>query len=241
MPDDAPDYLRGKNAAEIIDWTNRLVTEVQQVVANAQPAPPQRQEIMQPTQTLPNADEALTDPAGYQQKMANYFAAQTAQQIAAVAQPFAAQLADTARTLSKSNAENAEVWNKYGSEVDSMVQNIPSHLRTQALYDNAVVMVRGRHWKDFASEQATRLAAAGTSVERSTAGSDAGDEPSGNGDTWSKIEGSSIGAATIAAIGKRGIMRNINKGVYKSLEAYAEAVTKSKSRTEAKQSQVIRG
>jgi hypothetical protein len=197
---------------------------------------------MQPQSQLPNPDEALTDPQSYQNKMAAYFQAQTAQQIAAVAQPFAAQLADTARTLSKSNAENADVWNKYGSEIDATVQNIPSHLRTQALYDNAVIMVRGRHWKDFAAEQASRLASAGTGVERSTAGTAGSEEPSGNSDIWQNIEATSIGRATVEAIGKRGIMRNVGPGkAYKTLEDYAAAVSKSKSRTEAKQSQVIRG
>lgn len=191
---------------------------------------------------LPNADEALTDPAGYQNKLAAYFAAQTQAQIASVAAPVAQQLADTAESLSKMDPKNKGIWDKYGSEVKQAVANIPSHLRTQALYDETCTLIRGRHFADLAAEQAATLAAANPGVERGGSGASNDDaETAGSKDVWDKIAATAIGKATLDSIGKRGIMNAVNKGIYPSLEKYAEAVGKSKSRTEAKQSQVIRG
>ena len=54
-------------------------------------------------------------------------------------------------------------------------------------------------------------------------------------------DGALIKDANKQAIGKKGSLRNISTGVYKSLDEYATAVSKTRSRTESQNKQVIRG
>ena len=214
--------------------------EVRQFVAN----PPQTAAPSNATRTvdqitLPKADEALTDPEGYQMKLANYLAAQTNAQLAQYAGPIVNQLASQARTLAQSEPKNKDIWEKYGSEVDAMVATVPAHMRTKELYDKAVVMVKGEHIDEIAAARAERLAAANPGMMRNGSNSSSGNDAEPSGDVWDKIAATAIGSATIDAIGKRGIQKAIDKGVYKSAEDYLKHVERSKARVNSKSKQEL--
>lgn len=195
---------------------------------------------MQPTQvTLPDADMALTDPRGYQEQLANYLNAQTDARVAAYAAPIMQNQAATALSLAKNDPKNAPIWQKYGAEIEAQVANIPLHLRTRELYDAAVTQVKGVHFDELATEKMAALAAANPGLARSDSGG-AGDSGDGGSDLWDKIAASPLGKTTMDTLGKRGILNNVGPGkAYKSLEAYADAVSKTKTRVMEKSKQEL--
>jgi len=195
---------------------------------------------MQADVKLPDPDLALTDPTKYQEQLTNYLQVTQAQQIAAYAQPMFNQLAGTARELSKQDPANKDIWSKWGGEIEQMVSNVPAHLRTRELYDQAVVMVKGRHVDEIATERAERLAAANPGLARAGGAEAEADADSGSADVWAKIESSPMGAAALKVAGKRGIMAAVRAGAYKSLEDYAAAATKSKAKVDPSNPNVIR-
>lgn len=233
-------FLAGKSQAEAVAWVNNLVTEVQQLVATKQPAAspqPQRQ-IVQDAK-LPDPDMALTDPAGYQRQLADYFTAQQQGTLAQAAVPVYAQLATMAREMSKNDSANKDVWSKWGAEVEQMVGNVPQHLRTKELYDQAAVMVRGRHVDEIATEKAAALAGAGTGLARAGGGSDV-DTDDGDTDVWAKIEASPIGKAALNVAGKKGILAAIRNGAYKDLNDYATQASKSRAKVDPANPNIVR-
>lgn len=241
--DDAPAYLRGKSAKETVDFVTNLVSEAQQLIAQKQAAPQNTQQRTMTQQTqlaLPDPDMALTDPKGYQEKLTQYLHAHQEQTVAAYAAPILNQLAGTAKELSRQDAANKDVWSKWGTEIESMVANVPAHLRTRELYDQAVVMVRGRHWQELAAEQNQRLAAAGTGLARAGLADGGSDmEAVGDAALWEKIEATPMGAAAIKVAGKQGVMNAIRAGAYKSLEEYAAMAQKSKSKVDSANPNIV--
>lgn len=237
---EAPEYLRGKTPAETLAFVNNLVTEVQQLVANRQSTAPPQQQVQMQQYGMPDPDEALTDPKGYQQKLVAYFEAQQNAQLAQAAGPVYQQLATQSREMSRNDPKNAAIWQKYGQAIDNVVANIPAHLRTKELYDEAVIQVKGENFEELAAEKAATLAAAGTGLAR--AGSDAGDDAgdSGEGDVWAKIEASPMGKAAMNVAGKKGILNAIRQGAYPSLEAYAAAAAKSKAKVDPANPNIVR-
>lgn len=240
---DAPEYLRGKSPQETVAWVTNLVDEVKTLVANRpQAQPPQQQRIMQDQNqnfALPDPDLAITDPKAYQTQLTNYLTAASDQRLAAYAQPILGQLATTARELSKNEASNKAIWEKYGADIDSIVAGVPTHLRTKELYDRAVVQVKGQRFDELAAEKAAALASAGTGLARSGgASADGGDDEPG--DVWAKIESSPMGAAALKVAGKKGIRAAVASGAYKSLEHYAEMATKSKGRVDPANPSIVR-
>ena len=225
-------FLAGKSKDEAVAWVNNLVAEVQQLVATKQPAAQPQPQPRNMQSEMPDPDLVLTDPKKYQEQLAGFLQQQQNAALAQAAGPVYAQLASQSRDMSKNAPENKDVWSKWGAEVEQMVANVPAHMRTRELYDQAVVMVRGRHVDEIATEKAQALAAAGTGLARANGG-DAADTDSGDKDVWEKIESSPIGKATLATIGKKGILNGIRSGAYKSLEDYANYVAKSKAKVNA--------
>lgn len=238
--DDAPEYLRGKSPQETLAWVNNLVTEVQQLVANKQPAAPaQQQRTMTQDIKLPDPDLALTDPQAYQAQLTGYLNATQLATLSQAAAPVYAQLSTMAKEMSRNDASNKAIWDKWGSEVEQMVAGVPAHMRTKELYDQAVIMVKGRHVDELATEKAATLAAAGTGLARSTADGGA-DAESGDADVWSKIEATAMGAAALRVAGKKGILAAIRSGAYKDLDDYAAKVAKSTAKVDPSNPNVIR-
>lgn len=235
--DDAPEYLRGKNPQETLAWVNRLVTEVQQLAASQSNA---NRSTMQPQQLkVPDADLVITDPKAYQQQLTAFLTEQQNATLAAAAAPVYGQLSTFAREMSKNDSANKDIWQKYGSEIDQMVTAVPQHQRTKELYDQAIVMVKGRHLDEISAERAAKIASAGTGVARSGGGS-ASDDIEESGDVWSKIEATPMGAAALKVAGKKGILAAVRSGAYKSLEEYAGLAAKSRSVVDAANPNVVR-
>lgn len=235
-------YLAGKTEKEAIAWVNNLVSEVQQAFAQRQqPAPsPQQTQVQMQNSGLPDPDMALTDPKGYQESLARYFTAQQDARLQQAAAPVFNQMAGLQRQASRTDPQNTEVWNRWASEVDTIVSALPPQLRTKEAYDGAVGIVRGRHVKELVAEGIEKASTAGTGLARASSDAGASVEASGSNDLWDKIAETAIGKRTLDTIGKRGIIEGIRKGAYKSLEEYAEYVSKSKVRvTDNKGKQVI--
>lgn len=188
---------------------------------------------------LPDPDMALTDPKGYQQQLTQYLYAQQTQQLAAAAGPVFEQLASTAKELSKNDPKNRDIWQKYGSQVEAMVANVPANLRTKDLYDQAVIMVKGQKFDELATEKAASLAAAGTGLARAGSADESADTASGDAAVWEKIEASPMGAAAIKVAGKQGILKAIRAGAYKSLEDYAAKAAASKSKVDSANPNIV--
>ena len=239
--DDAPEYLRGKNPQETVAWVTNLVDEVKQMMAvRPQAAPQQTQAAMNQQQIgMPDPDLAITDPKTYQQQLVTYMQASSNAQLAQYAQPILQQQASMAREMSKNDAANKAIFEKYHADIDAMVGNTPAHLRTKALYDEAVIHVKGRRFDELAAEKAAALASAGTGLARTSGGSDS-DTDDSSADVWTKIEASPMGAAALRVAGKKGIRAAVASGAYKSLEHYAEMAAKSKARVDPANSNVIR-
>lgn len=188
---------------------------------------------------LPDPDLALTNPAEYQQQLTSYLNATQMASLAQAAGPVYGQLSAMAREMSRNDPTNKDVWSKWGGEVEQMVGSVPAHLRTKELYDQAVVMVKGRHVDEIAAERAATLATAGTGLARSNGG-DAADAESGDDDVWTKIEASPIGKAAMNVAGKKGILAAIRSGAYKDLADYADKVTKSKAKVDPANPNIVR-
>lgn len=239
--DDAPDFLRGKTQQETLAWVNNLVSEVKQLYTQkpGQPAssPPQRT-MEQNLAELPDPDMALTDSKGYQDKLTSYFNSMQDQRLAQYAAPVFGQLATQSRELSKKDPENTDVWTKYGAEIDAVVNAVPPQARTKELYDQAAVMVRGKHVKEIATEMAEKMAANTSGIARASSDGDASIEDAGSNDVWEKIAATPLGKHTMDTLGKKGILTAIRKGVYKDLDDYAAQVGRSKSKVSSSKAEV---
>jgi len=197
------------------------------------------QPIREPVNPYPNSDLALTDPDKYQTQLIAAMQAQNQQTMAAYAAPVYQQLSETAKELSRSDNKNKHVWDKWGSEVERNVANVPLHQRTKELYDKAVVMVKGEHADELAAEAVSRISAANADTARSNSALGSGDMDTGSSDVWSRIEKSAMGKAAMQVSGKKGVLNAIQNGAYKSLEEFATMAEKSKARIDPMNPSII--
>lgn len=182
-------------------------------------------------QTLDQLDDDLlvTNPSEWRRRFSAQQQVSTNAAIASVAGPFASQMAATAATLAKRDPANADVADKWWTEVDAMVAPIPEHMRSQALYDQAAKMARANHIEEIAEERAAKLAAAATGVEGVGSGGVSGAAGSaGVGDpAWDKIKASAMGARMLERYGKAKLVAAAN--AMGGLEKYAEYIAGSRT------------
>ncbi len=239
--DDAPEYLRGKNQQETVAWVGNLVDEVKQMMAVRPQAAPQSAQVPMSQQIgMPDPDLAITDPKLYQQQLVGYMQASSNAQLAQYAAPILQQQASMAREMSKNDSANKAIFDKYHADIDAMVANTPAHMRTKALYDEAVIHVKGKRFDELAAEKAASLASAGTGLARSGGSDGESDTDDSAADVWTKIESSPMGKAALNVAGKKGILAAVRSGAYKSLEHYAEMASKSKARVDPANPSIIR-
>lgn len=184
-----------------------------------------------PEQTDQLDDDLLvTNPGEWRRR----FAAQQQQAVnatvASVAQPFAAQMADTVATLAKRDPSNADVAEKWWNEVETMVAPIPAHMRTQALYDQAAKMARANHLDEIAEARVQARLAAATGVQGVTRVTN----PDGTistvdaeGQVWDKIKATPLGARMIERYGRNKVAQAAK--AMGGLDRYAEMISKSKT------------
>lgn len=170
--DEVPEWARGKTADEIVQMADRMFGYMQQQQYQATPAPQQNYAPDQSSLNAnsgygpPDADLAYSDPAAYHRQMLQYQQALVQQQVSQIAMPVLQNQAETARELSRRDPAVADVWQKYAPEIEVELAGIPAYQRNKQLYDKAAEIVRGRHWKDYARDEASRLAASVPATER---------------------------------------------------------------------------
>lgn len=163
--------MQGKTPAEI----NALVEQALQTrpIYAPQPSNLDSNTYQQPQQgygmQAPDPNLMYSDPAEYQRQYDAYIDQRSAQRMQQFAMPFMQNQAELVRNAAINDPAFADVWKRYGPEVEAELEGIPLEQRTKPMYDKAAAIVRGNHWKDFAREEAEKLAASGIGfTERST-------------------------------------------------------------------------
>lgn len=167
---DVPDWAKGKTADEILaiaeTMRNSLVTQPPQT----QPTPTTQQTTVQKQQAL-DPDLIYNDAAAYTQQMAGYVDQSVQRQIAAAATPILTPMVSLARDTASRDASMAEVWSKYGPEIDMTMTNVPMQNRADvAMWRQAAELVAGKHYKELARGEAERLASTADSGMLSSGG-----------------------------------------------------------------------
>ena len=238
----APSYLQGKNEQEAIDLVANLVKTATNMANNQSMQQTQTQtsvqDPIQQTQVgLPDPDLMLTDSEAYQRQLVAALTAQQQQNLAVQAQPIFNAQAETALFMSKSDKALTEVWESYGPEIEMQVAQIPTHLRTKAIYDQAAKLVKGNHVDEIAEKQAQikydAMLNANPGVESANSSGGFVDANLNAGsNAWDKISQSEIGRAQLNLMDKRTLLGMIEGGG-DTLESYAEKVASSTARYDA--------
>lgn len=223
---DVPSYLQGKTQAEALAWVDTLVQGVRQMSA----APVQPKPSVQVSETLRdvNPDQLLTDPTAWQQAFEQRIATYVNAQVAGAAQAVLPQVNDAIATQAKNDPKNRAVAEKYWPEVEKLVAAVPAHLRTAALYDKTVTLVKGEHFDEFVTEAQAKAAAAATGVEGASNSGSAPAADTTQAEVWSKIESSDLGKQIMNVGGKSGVI-NAAKAMGLSVDKYAEMITAAKT------------
>ncbi len=149
-----PQWMWGKTPQEVAAATQQLVS------TSAYAQQPQQYDAQQHTApTAPNPDLMYSDPGTYQRQLLDYQSQVFQQQLASVALPVMRSQADLARSASKQDPMVSHVWNRYEPEIEAELRGIPAHQRSKVLYDKAAEIVQGRHYRELAREEASKLAA----------------------------------------------------------------------------------
>lgn len=188
--DNVPAWAVGKTAAEVLDMTSNLMQTMQTYEAPAQPpASPQPQygnvyNTAPPAVTplaQPDPELALTNAPEYQRQLDVYMGQREDRlvdrlgaQLQGYMQPVTSTMGTLARSQVATDPNFAQVFSRYGHEIDQefVRNNIPVTNRTPDSYRMVAEMVQGRHWKEFAREEAVKLASEG--VGQGTARSSVG-------------------------------------------------------------------
>lgn len=115
----------------------------------AQPAAPS-------SPPVPGDDDWLSTPSQAAQQWGQNLTQQWQQQGQQQLQRVWESNAQTARALAEQR--DPEAFNRYGPEIDLLIQQIPVDQRTPQIIQQAVSMVRGNHVDDLARERAEQLA-----------------------------------------------------------------------------------
>jgi hypothetical protein len=111
---------------------------------------------------MPDPELALRDTDAYNRQMSAYMD-QRDNRLLGKIQELAAPMAQTTGMLARqqlaSDPEYKDIFDKYGHEIDSEMHtnHIPPEARTPQAYRVLADMIRGRHYKELAREEAERL------------------------------------------------------------------------------------
>lgn len=156
-------YLRGKTADEAAELSNKLWQQTL-VPQMGQPGTtfggpnmmpyqqPQYQAPPPPQPQQPTQDEWMADPSAAYQKQRAY---EQATQFEPYVQQQAQQLSQTNRMLAE--MRYSREFQRWGPEIDLMMQQIPHNQRTAQAYDFIVGHVRGNHADELATEKAEEI------------------------------------------------------------------------------------
>lgn len=166
--DGVPTWAVGKTADEILNIASQAVNYLQtspqpQAVAAPSPAPAQNT-----VPSAPPAELAYQDPTAWARQYDEYQRWQLSNSLNAYAAPVMAQMSELARAQSQ-NGQHADVWKRWGPEIELKIASIPREQRTIMLYDQAAALVKADHVEEIARERAEQLAGTsfGAGTERS--------------------------------------------------------------------------
>lgn len=156
--DDTYDWARGKTADEIVEITEQLRRQL----VTQQP-PPQTPQQPQNTVTPPSngidPDLIYSNAAEYTQRMQGYVDTSINQQLQQASAPILAPLATMARDAASRDPSTAEVWKRYGPEIDATMAAVPLQNRADVnMWRQAAELVAGKHYRELARLEAERLA-----------------------------------------------------------------------------------
>ena len=222
----APASLQGRTATETANYVEQLEQQQQQMVNSVQQyvaAQGQAQPQAQPAATPVDADLMLTDPDAWQKQFAEKMGQGVQQYINQAGVPLYQGQAATAKSLSRQDPKYAEVWQKYGPEVERLMSGVP--LAQQAspdMWNQAAKIVKSEHLEHFIDERAKTLAATLGSVEQGGTGTAMSGEGSGSED-MKRIRSSSYGKTNLDDYNDRQIEQTADKMGH-SLKEFADMV-----------------
>lgn len=159
--DDVPDWAKGKTADEVLDMAQTLYKAVlnnQPAQETPKPEMPQSQPMQQPNgQSVapPEPDLAYTNPAEYNARLQAWMQSQMQTQFQTQAAPFAQGLSEIAKAESMRDARYADVWRRYGPEIEAEVASLPAQMKTQPrFWNDAASLIAGRHMEELFKERA---------------------------------------------------------------------------------------
>jgi hypothetical protein len=123
-------------------------------------------------------DLIYNDAAAYTQQMAGYVDQSVRRQIQQGSTALLTPMVTLARDTASKDPAMAEVWSKYGPEIDMTMANVPIQNRADmSMWRQAAELVAGKHYKELARGEAERLAATGDSGMLPSGGSLGGTSP----------------------------------------------------------------
>jgi hypothetical protein len=224
--DAAPQSLQGRTAAETAEYVKQLENQQQQMINSVQQYVATQAQQQQPPQQQAQAidpDLMITDPAAWQRQFATQMSQGVQQYINQAGVPLYQGQAATAKSLSRKDPDYQEVWQKYGSEVERLMANVP--LAQQAnpeIWNQAAKIVKSEHLDDFIHEKAKNLAATLGATEQGGTGTALGVGAPTNEDIQ-RIRDSAYGKTNLGEYSDAQIQRTAEKMGH-SIKEFADLV-----------------
>jgi hypothetical protein len=174
-------------------------------------------------------DLLVTNPAEWRRRFAAQQQEQYNAQLASVAAPVMATQAALVSDVARRDPAHADVASRWWSEVEAMIEPIPAHMRTPALYAQAAKVARANHVEEIATERAQALMAAGTGLEGTGRNVAADGTVTGGAEdaVWDRIKGTAVGAAQLERYGRAKVIAAAK--AMGGLDAYAGMLERSRT------------
>lgn len=139
--------MKGKTAREVADAAERFRQAATAPLAQQQPVQPQYQPQQVPQ--MPDFQLAYSDPPEYARRKAAYDEFMFDSRLQQQAAPFVTGLAQNARALSQMDPKWADVWKKYGHEIDLQANQLPPQMRSKDAYDLIAKVIKADHVEEL--------------------------------------------------------------------------------------------
>ena len=172
----------------------------------------------------------LEDPKRFVQDFNTALTARQQINLANAQRPLYEAQAQQARQLAAT--ADADMFNRYGAEIDNIVNKIPVEQRTSDMYKEVTRYVKGLHVDELVEERSKELAATYQQVEDVTYSTPEGSVRASD-NVWDKLGATDFGKRLIDTVGKQGIIAHCEKSGT-PLKEYVEQATKTNVRFSAK-------
>lgn len=160
--DGVPADFVGKDIKEIVQMAEAYKQAALSPPPNAfrQQEPPQYRAASS-FPAAPDPQLMYSNPQEYQRQQDAWNDHRAEQRLNAAAAPIVQSLANNAKWQSKADPEYAEVWQKYGHEIELLAQRAGQPITQREGWDMFAQLVRGNHWREFVDQRAQQLVASG--------------------------------------------------------------------------------